>query len=186
MMMTSYKGAELIMALMLSHAAPAQGPTPVDQPAVEAQQKPMMIAAGESSAGGPAEAIEGAFRDLPGSEKARARNLLEAQHISPGGGPAWSLDKIAAARKNGKSWERIVITLQRERLLAAGDPEDFLDGTGQEPTAIAGNELLTGGMATASGPDDARTITTGLSSEISCGIPAGGTALTAAVPEDGK
>ena len=184
MMMTSTKGAELIMALMLAHAAPAPTPAPADQPVVEAQ-KPMLIAAGESSAGDPAEAIEGAFRELSDTEKTRARNLLEAQHISPGGGSAWSLDKIAAARKNGKSWERIVITLQRERLLAAGDPNDFLNGGAEERRAVAQGELLTGGMAAASGPDG-HTITTGLSSEISCGIPVGGTALTAVAPEDSE
>jgi len=185
MMMSSYKGAELIMALMLAHAAPAQGPAPAEHPAVEAQ-RPMLIAAGESSAGGPAEAIEGAFRELSGPEKTRARNLLEAQHISPASGSAWSLDKIASVRKSGKSWERIVITLQRARLLAAGDPNDILSGRPDEPRAVAQGELLTGGMAAASGPDDGHTVTTGFSSEFSCGIPAGGTALTAAVPEDSE
>ena len=181
MMMTSQKGAELLMALMLAHGAPADAPVQAQTPVVQ-EAPAMLIAAGEPSAGGPAEAREGAFRELSESEQTRARAVLEAQLITPGSGPAWSLDKIAAMRGSGKSWERIVVLLQRERLIAAGDPARILKGQKPAPSAVAEGELLTGGMGVAAGPAGTHTFTTGLSDEISCGIAGGGTPLTVAAP----
>ena len=72
MMLTSQKGAGLIMAMMLAHGAPAEAPAG-NRPEVAEQAPPMMIAAGETSAGGE----EGAFRRLSEGEKERARNLLD-------------------------------------------------------------------------------------------------------------
>lgn len=185
MILTSQKGAGLIMALMLAQGAPAQAPGDGQEVAAPAAQQEMLIAAGEPSAGG-GNAQEGAFRQLSDAEKERARNLLEAQRITPGSGPAWSLDKIAAVRQSGKPWDRIVVELQRKRLLAAGEPGEILGGGESAPRAVAEGEALSGAIATAGGPEGARTVTTGLASDISCAVPAGGTALTAAVPAGSK
>ncbi len=204
MILTSEKGAGLLVALMLAHGAPAEAPG--DTPEV-AEAPPMMIAAGEPEAA--EDALEGAFRRLSDAEKERARRLLEAQRISPGSGPAWSLDKIAAAHQAGKPWERIVVELQRKRLVAAGSPADILDGPKAAPRAVVQNKdeelaatigtaggpdgertVTTGGpqgerTVTTGGPEGERTVTTGLSSEISCAVPAGG-ALTASAPAEAE
>lgn len=185
MILTSQKGAGLIMALMLAHGAPAeapQGATEVAEPA----PREMLIAAGDEATRRPdEEAVAGAFRELPEDEQARARRLLEAQRITPDSGPAWSLDRIAAMRQSGKDWERIVVLLQRKRLVAAGSPAEIL-GEPEAPRAVAEtqDEALTGAIGTAGGPDGERAITTGLSSEIACPVP--GRPALAAAPAEGE
>lgn len=183
MILTSQKGAGLIMALMLAHGAPENAPG--DTPEV-AEAPPMMIAAGETSESDEENTLEGAFRRLSERDQKRARRLLEAQHIRSGSSPAWSLDKIAAAHQAGKPWDRIVVELQRKRLLAAGEPEDFLKGRDPAPRAVAEEkgEELTGAIATASAPAEGDAAETALLPEISCPLPAGGKALTVAAPAD--
>lgn len=63
--------------------------------------------------------LAGSFQKLPAGDRKTARSLFEGQSLS-GGGEAWSLDRIAAARKAGSGgWGQVF-----RQMKAAGVIED--------------------------------------------------------------
>jgi hypothetical protein len=135
-MMMGQQGAGLLVALMIAQHAQSG---PAEQPGVKSgAPAPLLIASAQMD-------TAGAFRRLTPYDQRVARGLLEAEKV--GAGPAWSLDKIAAARASGKEWESIIAEMQDERLVAAGDPKSVLRGR----AAPGGSEQFSD-VSVASGP----------------------------------
>jgi len=158
MMALGQQGLGVLVALMIARGAAGQAPP--QQESVQAPH-PVLIAASESDsarAGKAQSAVspEGAFKRLPAGEQRVARALLEAEQVGPDSAPAWSLDRIAAAKESGKGWEGIVREMQGQSLIAAGEPERVLEGAKGAPRALARRdgdaEELSADLATASGP----------------------------------
>ncbi len=153
-MIIGQPGVGLLVALMLARGAATEAPdrTPpnsaVMQPELVASAAP---AAGGESAGPAAVSAEGAFKRLPAGEQKTARAMLEAERVGPASDPAWSLDKIAAAKAAGKDWNEILAEMQAQHLVAGGDSKIAAITRG---ASANGKEQLSGELATANGPGD--------------------------------
>jgi len=152
MMIMAQQGAGLLVALMIAMGAPEETPAGTAAPRLElvAAAAPVTGPA-DNQEGNAKPAYEGAFRRLLADDQRMARTLLNAEQVGPNSGPAWSLDRIAAAKEAGKDWENIVTKMQAQRLIAANS-RLVLEARAKAPNETDGEELADLGMAGGAAP----------------------------------